>query len=103
MSSTRSLGKKTLKKVISQWKKAHTYEAFMLWRQFKNKQKAAASGLGSTIFKRMYYSRQRDAFTRWRRNMHLRIEIERDEAIKDEKDRESEQADRINGSKIRIA
>ena len=61
------------------------------------------SGLGSTIFKRMYYSRQRDAFTRWRRNMHFRIEQERDWAIKDEKDKEKDQADRINGSKIRIA
>jgi|TARA_B110000285_G_C15102584_1_gene605886 hypothetical protein len=90
VSSTRSLGKKTLKKVISQWKKAQTYEAFMIWKHFKNKQKAVVSGLSSTIFKRMYYSRQRDAFTQWRRNMHLRIEKERDWAIKDERDKEKD-------------
>ena len=43
VSSMRSLGNKTIKKVISAWKKNQTYEAFMMWKMRAKSLKGAES------------------------------------------------------------
>ena len=69
--SEKSLALKTLKKTITQWKLCQSYEAFVRWKEYMNKNGATEKSIGHTIFLRLHSKLKYNAFLTWRKNMHV--------------------------------
>lgn len=101
--SGRQLGHKTVKKYIARFRDAMYRDAFARWKCQMEFYKLVKSGVGQTLFVRMGYRRQQDAFARWRKNIYDHMQKQKVEMTILEKKLEGKQRERLRASETNIA
>ena len=75
MRSGRSLGRKVLAKTIAQWSRGNCKNAFKIWKDYLRKGAKAKSLIAHSLFSRLQFRKERDAFVTWRKNLHRDAEM----------------------------
>ena len=103
VSQQRSLGKKTLKKVIARWRDNQYEDVFNTWKKHKAHKEKAQKMLNQTIFMKLDHRLKHNAFTWWRKNMHILEEKAKKHSTQLEVENEQVQEEKLEASRTRIA
>ena len=98
-----SLSKKAIKNCIAMWRNYTYYQVFQKWKLETRHHQIVKEKLTTSVFLRLQHRTCHNAFTFWRRNLHLKEEKDRLFSISIEVENEQIQQDKIKKSRTQLA